>query len=360
VRCTFLSHAHEPCAWLDGVPCIRARAKGDDLRKGLTGSFGLCLALAAAGLAGAARADDARQSRDDAWWTGPLLAASAATMPQGHWLFEPYLYDVITTGSIDAQGHHQALSASHEIGSQSYIIYAATDRLALAVLPRFAYIEPAVGPSSSTVGVGDVTLQAQYGLLSYQDGHYTPALSVVVAETLPTGRYDHLDRASDGIGSGVYSTSLALYSQDYFWLPNGRILRGRLDVTWQWSHSGGVEDASVYGTSDGFRGRVYPGDAATADLACEYSVTRSWVLALDLVYQHADSTRITGTQPPSGEGMALPFEEASGAGWSFGVAPAIEYSWSAKAGVIAGVRIIPTGRNTTTSVTPVAAINLVF
>ena len=27
-----------------------------------------------------------RQSRDDAWWTGPLLAASAATLPQGHFL----------------------------------------------------------------------------------------------------------------------------------------------------------------------------------------------------------------------------------------------------------------------------------
>jgi hypothetical protein len=329
------------------------------LVKGIASWFAACLLLTAL-LPAAVRADDQQQSRDDAWWTGPLLAASAATMPQGHWLFEPYLFDVIATGSIDAQGHHQPLTPTHEVGSQSYIIYALTDRLAVGALPRFAYIEPAGAANSSTVGFGDLTLQAQYGITSYRDGHYMPAIAVLLAETFPTGRYDHLERASDGVGSGVYSTSVALYSQDYFWLPNGRILRARLDVTWEWSRSAGVEDASVYGTSDGFRGRVYPGDAATADLAAEYSLTRCWVLALDLVYQHADSTRISGLQPPAGAGLALPFEQASGAGWSFGLAPAIEYSWSARAGVIAGVRIIPTGRNTTTTVTPAVAINLVF
>ena len=37
-----------------------------------------------------------RQSREDAWWTGPMLAASAASLPQGHFLLEPYLFDVIS------------------------------------------------------------------------------------------------------------------------------------------------------------------------------------------------------------------------------------------------------------------------
>jgi hypothetical protein len=29
-----------------------------------------------------------RQSLDDAWWTGPMLAPSAATLPRGHFLIE--------------------------------------------------------------------------------------------------------------------------------------------------------------------------------------------------------------------------------------------------------------------------------
>ena len=97
------------------------------------------------------------------------------------------------------------------------------------------------------------------------------------------------------------------------------------------------------------------------DLAGEYSLTRSWVLAMDLVYQHGDSTRIAGMQPQlPGSGVLVNFEQASGASASLGFAPAIEYSWSGNAGVIGGVRIIPSGRNVTTSITPAVAINLVF
>jgi len=57
-------------------------------------------------------------------------------------------------------------------------------------------------------------------------------------------------------------------------MPNGRILRVRLDLTYALSASAGVHDVSVYGTSSGFRGRAYPGDSFTADAAGEYSVTR--------------------------------------------------------------------------------------
>ena len=321
-----------------------------------------CVVLSLGSLARPALAPaDDRQSRDDAWWTGPLLAASAATLPQGHWLFEPYLFNVITTGSIDAEGHHHPATPAHDFGSQSYIIYGLTDRLAVAVLPRFAFNEPSGAPSSSHVGFGDLTVQAQYGLTRYQEGSYVPAMSVVLAETFPTGQFDHLERASDAFGSGVYSTSLALYTQDYFWMPNGRILRARLDLTYEVSQSGGVEDASVYGTAQGFRGRVYPGDSATIDLAGEYSLTRSWVLALDLLYQHGGSTRVSGVQPQSpGSGVLVPFETATGSSESFGYAPAVEYNWSSTAGVIAGVRIIPAGRNVNTTITPAVAINLVF
>jgi hypothetical protein len=303
----------------------------------------------------------ADESRDDAWWTGPMLAASAATMPAGHVLFEPYLYDVMSSGELDANGGHHAFAGGHDLGSLSYLIYSVTDRFAVGLIPRFGYDEPAGADNSSQVGVGDLTLQAQYGITSFEDGHLMPAISLVLAETFPTGRFDRLARSADGLGAGVYSTALSVYSQDYLWMPNGRILRARLDLTYQVSATAAVQDASVYGTSSGFRGRVYPGDAATADLAGEYSLTRSWVLAMDVVYQHGDSTRIAGSQPQlPGSGALVSFEQASGASASLGFAPAVEYSWSSRAGVLVGVRIIPTGRNVTTSITPAVAINLVY
>src|SRR3569833_4738563 len=80
------------------------------------------LALFACGAPHAENAP-ARHPMDDAWWTGPLLAASASTLPQGHFLVEPYLFDVITYGHHDVDGHR--LSAPHQnfIGSQSYVFF---------------------------------------------------------------------------------------------------------------------------------------------------------------------------------------------------------------------------------------------
>ena len=316
----------------------------------------LCTAAAIGAVAAAPVAAGDVESRADAWWTGPMLAPSATSLPQGHALIEPYLFDVISTGAFDASGSHHAVPRDQELGSLTYMLYGLTDRVTVGMIPRFFYQDPAGAPNSSGVAVGDLQLQAGYGLSQYQEGSYVPALALVIDETLPTGRYDHLARASDGLGAGAYATGLSLYSQDYFWMPNGRILRARLDFTYTRSSSVTIADQSVYGTPFGFRGRAYPGDGYTLDAAGEYSVTRNWVLALDVVYQYNTNTHLSGTLPPPG---ATPGAD-SGSSDSLGFAPAIEYNWSARAGVLLGVRIIGIGRNTTASVTPAIAVNLVL
>jgi len=317
------------------------------------------LACAVMAASGAATAAD--QSRDDAWWTGPMLAPSAAMLPQGHMLIEPYLYDVMPNGRFDMNGTRHASARAHDIGSLSYILYGLTDRVSVGLIPRFGFNEPAGAPNSSGLGIGDLTLQAGYGLTRFQDGRLIPAISVVIDETLPTGRYERLGRASDGFGAGAYTTGLSIYSQDYLWMPNERILRVRLDLTYAVSSSVGVHDVSVYGTAGGFRGRAYPGDYFTADAAGEYSVTRNWVLALDIVYQHDGNTRVSGSLPSAGGVPGVTdFRARSGSGYSLGLAPAIEYNWNSSIGVLVGVRMIVAGRNATASVTPAIALNMVY
>src|SRR5208282_2636032 len=95
-----------------------------------------------------------RQSRNDAWWTGPMLAPNATTLPRGHLLVEPYLYDVI--------GAH-----SNGFGSLTYINYGLVDRFTVGVIPTFGYNKVSDGPSGSAPGMGDVTLQAQYGITKF-------------------------------------------------------------------------------------------------------------------------------------------------------------------------------------------------
>ena len=108
------------------------------------------------------------------------------------------------------------------------------------------------GPSSSGIELGDLTLQGQYRLAKFQEGRWIPTTSAVVQETFPTGKYDRLGDRPDGLGGGAYTTTLALYTQTYFWLPNRRILRMRFDASQAFSSNVNVEDVSVYGTTEGF------------------------------------------------------------------------------------------------------------
>lgn len=303
-----------------------------------------------------------QESLDEAWWTGPLLAPNAATLPQGHWLLEPYVYDIMAYGRFDQNRKLTSTGASHDIGSQSYIEYGLVDRFTLGLIPRVGLHESSAGQDSSGFTVGDTTLQGAFGLTQFRPGSHIPSTALVIGETFPTGKYDRLDGHTDGaLGSGAYSTTVSLYSQTYFWMSNGRILRTRLDLSYEVSRWTSVHGVSVYGTSDGFSGRARPGPTFVGDLAFEYSATQRWVLATDFWWEHDGNTRVEGVHPPEIT-SALPSSLVldSGSDDLLYVAPAIEYNWNARMGVIAGARIAAAGRNATATVAPVVAINMVF
>lgn len=314
--------------------------------------FSALLACACANAADAVASSDAapsaapRQSLDEAWWTGPMLAASAGTLPQGHMLIEPYVYDVI---SPRADG----------FGSLTYINYGLTDRLTVGMIPTFGYNHVSDGLDSSRVGVGDLSVQAQWRLTQFDPDSGLPTMSINVQETLPTGKFDRLgNRPSDGLGGGSRTTTLGWYIQTYFWMPNGRILRTRLDISDAFSRSVDLSDVSVYGTGQGFRGRAKPGDVQVADLAFEYSLTQNWVLAMDLLYRHAENTCIVGRSTPDAAMEDIHVD--TGPHTSFAIAPAVEYNWNANIGLLLGVRYIPRTKAAAASTTPALALNMVF
>jgi hypothetical protein len=304
-----------------------------------------------------------RQSLDDAWWTGPILTAGAATFPPGRALIEPYVYDVITRGRYDSDGNYRSTDTVHSYGSLAHMLYGVTDGFTAGVIPTFGFNDVGSGADSSSIGMGDITLLGQFRLSQFREGRHMPTSSLVLQQTLPTGQYDRLGtRLSDGLGAGAYTTSLAVHSQYYLWMPNGRILRTRFNVGYAISDSVEIADTSVYGTKQGFRGHADPGNTLSIYSAWEYSVTSNWVLALDVFYQHDDSTRVRGTDlvTINGQPQRLPFEAASDSAWRFGLAPAIEYNWTSRVGLIIGAQWFAAGRNTGAGITPVAALNMVY
>jgi hypothetical protein len=285
----------------------------------------------------------AEQAMEDAWWTGPMLAAGAGTMPKGHWLVEPYLFDVRSKDS-------------DSLGSLTYINYGLTDRLTVGAIPTFFYGIVDDAPNSSGVRWGDLQLQAQYGLTKFRKGSWVPTTSLVVQQTFPTGKHDRLDgRGADGFGGGAYATTLGYYAQTYWWAPSGRIARFRLNTTATLPGATDVRDDSVYGTPVGFRGRAKPGATWSVNGAVEYSVTRNWVLAMDVLYRHDEPTKVSGVGPA---GELVRYD--TGVHDSFAVAPAVEYNFSPTVGVLLGMRVIPATGGRRKSVTPAVALNMVY
>ena len=297
------------------------------------------------------------ESLGDAWWTGPMLAPSANTLPSGHFLLEPYLYDVVTEGAYNSAGTRVSAPHANGFGSLTYALYGLANKFTVGMIPTFGYHQLSQGPNGAGVGVGDLTVQAEYRLHLFAEGRRLPTTSIAVEETLPTGKYDQLgNRPSDGLGAGAFTTTVALYTQTFFWMPNGRILRMRCNFVPAFSRWVDVEDVSVYGTSQGFRGRAHPGSSLFLDLAAEYSMTQRWVLALDATYRYQGSTLVKGYNIT---GSNRPISLNSGTGDAFGLAPAIEYNWKSNLGVLVGTRLFPAGRNTALSITPAIAINYV-
>lgn len=269
-------------------------------------------------------------------WTGPLLASNAETLPQGHFYTEPYFFDSISGGG------------EHHPGTSGFYQYGLTDNWTVGMQPFFSL---GTQRFNRDIALGDFKLLSQVRLSHFKPDHQVPSVALVTNLVLPTGKDDHLGALKGGHGSGSFAPEIGVNAQQYFLLGNGRLLRARINFLHDFPFRTGVTGRSVYGTDDGFHGHARPGAKTTVILGAEYSLTNEWVLAFDVEGDHWGRTRVTGQDA---NGAAV--ERASPVSWNVGFAPAVEYNWSARAGAIFGVWIVPKGHNTQSSVTPAIAI----
>lgn len=288
--------------------------------------------------AAAAQAIDVEQLRaamSAARWTGPLLASTAETLPQGHVYTEPYVFDGISGGK-------------HHPGTSGFYQYGLTDNWTVGVQPFFSL---GTQRFNRGVAIGDFKLLSQVRLSHFTPEHRVPSVALVTNLIIPTGKDDNLGTLKQGHGSGAFAPQVGINAQQYFLLGNGRLLRARINILHDFPLRTGVSGRSVYGTEPGFRGRARPGSHSTVTVGAEYSLTREWVLAFDVEGDRWAKTRVTGHDST---GAAV--DRTTPASWNVGFAPAVEYNWSARAGAIFGVWIVPKDHNTQSSVTPAIAI----
>lgn len=280
--------------------------------------------------------DEMRTAMQSARWTGPMLASNAETLPKGHFYTEPYFFDVISGGD-------------DHFGISGYYQYGLADDITVGLQPFFGYDGV---PGGRHVAVGDLKLLSQFRLSHFTPEHRVPSVSVVLQEIVPIGKYDRLEPNKNGSGSGSFATEVGVNIQHWFVMPNGRPLRARLNLLQRFPHGAHVEDRSVYGTGPGFSGRALPAKRSTVIAAVEYSISREWAVALDVMAEWRSRTTVSGRYD-GGPKEKQVFPHSS----FFGVAPAIEYNMTDRTGVLFGVWVIPKGHNTPSSVTPAIAIS---
>jgi hypothetical protein len=295
----------------------------------------LACAMPIPGKAEAADVERLREAMKSARWTGPLLASNAETLPRGHFYTEPYFFDVMSGGE-------------HHPGSSGFYQYGLLDSLTVGVQPNFAFGTDRANRGAS---LGDFKLLSQLRLTHFTPEHRVPTVAIVLNAVLPTGKHDRLRPSKNGQGAGSFAPEIGVNVQHYFMLEGDRLLRARINVLQSFPLRTDVTGRSVYGTPPGFRGHAKPGSKTTLIGAVEYSLTKEWVLAFDVEADFWGKTKIVGREVSGGPLVRQTFPKS----WNVGFAPAVEYNWSDRSGVIFGVWIVPKGHNTAASVTPAIA-----
>lgn len=162
-------------------------------------------------------ANSSGQNNDEAWWTGPLLAPSAATLAPGTAVIEVYAFESNVQSHFDNAGSVRSAPRSATNGSIAECFLGVGNGFTAGLFLRWA-TKRLVGEMRDRIsGPGDTTLQIEYELRAEKSQGSSPTISLVLAETIPTGRFDNLGQAADeGLGAGLYTSRIALYSQSFF------------------------------------------------------------------------------------------------------------------------------------------------
>ena len=276
------------------------------------------------------------------WYTGPLLAPVGIVVPQGHVNVQ------LSNFLIKNYGVYKSNWTPNPRTRSSILL----ENIILAEAGIFHLIELDVIVSTLYKRNGDsrsyhygdsaVALATQITRDFY--GTWSPDLRFTLREVIPTGRYQNFNPRkyrTQSSGTGSWKTSFSLDFQKQFYLlePTTKLyvpFRIRGDLTYQIASKVDVVGYNHYGGDVQTIGTVNPGNNLFALLGIEYSFTQSWVASIDAEYVYTSRTSFSGTTRRKMKGPSRQ---------ELNLVPAVEYNFSDRAGILAGVWFSVAGRN---------------
>lgn len=288
------------------------------------------------------------------WMTGPLLAPPGRTIPEGHTNWEPYLFSNKILGHYDNDWNVTDAPGIIATTPTMVLTQGLTKHLDLQGIVPYTFNSY---KNFSYSGFNDVQLILGMQALTATSDWWHPDFRLALGESFPAGKFDHIDPSNFGTdvtGAGSYQTTLDGILQNIIQL-NNRFLRWRLSVAYTVPTSVHIAGFTSYGGGIGTNGTVDPGNVLSVDAGFEYTLTQNWVPALDITYTNADPMTFRGTPGVTPSGKVAPIGRKRSVFYT--LAPAMEYNFSEKLGVIAGVWFSVAGRNAADFVAGVIAIN---
>jgi len=319
-------------------------------------AFSTVAGLALGLIAVSAHADTGVSAEPDVRFTGPL-ATGGPPLPKGLANVEPYLINTQVRGVYDEHGDRHHVDGVPDSWTLLVPVgYGLTDRVGVGA--TFSANDASTVSGNRKWELCDTSVSASYLLASSDKNN--ASLTAGIRQNLPTGQADRLHRRglAEATGSGASTTQLSISGQAYFLAE--RNLRGRFNVGWRLpgAHAS-LDSDSAYGTPEGFRGRAALHAASQASVGLEYSFTPEWVVATDVIYEQDRGTHVRGVvTSPDNERSAYDRELPSS--WRMSIAPAVEYNFTDRIGLIAGAQVSLDGRNSAAIFAPQVAVNMVF
>lgn len=283
------------------------------------------------------------------WFTGPLFTPSARLVEKGHVNIEPYILWREINGHYDNNWNASSTPKINQIITELPIKWGIADKFNISFLFTSQY---KWNKKTSSAGLGDFVATLEYQLYNNKSNEF--AIKVYLQEIFPTGKYRKLHATkmgTDSFGGGSFITIAGITFSKLFHLNNNHYLKTRLNIAETFPSEVHVKGINSYGGDPSTNGKVFPGNTFAVLFGAEYTLTKNWVLAIDIISLFSSKTRFKGN-------TLLPVNHPSSA--QFTAAPAIEYNFSQTIGIIAGPWFTFAGRNSDRFHGFVAALNWYF
>ena len=286
------------------------------------------------------------------WITGPLLTPTSLVVPPGHFNLEPYLYATSETGFYNRHWHAESVSTFFELTSQNWIEVGITPWMDCQIVPTFSYQQH---KGSAEWVWNDLEILVDFQLYPGSfppNNSLRPAVKLTLSEIFPTGKHDQLSQSkhyTDQGGAGSFQSAIGITIGQLFQIQSESYYDIRCNLNYTIPSAVHVRGFNTYGGDAETDATVYPGQYITLLIGHEYTFNRHWGATCDLVGIWTSKTTYTGNTP-----LGLPSST------QYSIAPAIEYNFSSRLGIISGAWFTVAGRNSVQFYSGIFALNYYY